>query len=93
VWNKVDLVEEGALFRDFAADASLKISAKTGEGVDDLYREIAEILKKSRVYIDEVIPYRDAARVAEIRRQGQLLAEEYEEDGVHVKAYVPRNLR
>jgi GTP-binding protein HflX len=93
VWNKVDLVEEGALFRDFAADASLKISAKTGEGVDDLYREIAEILKKSRVYIDEVIPYRDAARVAEIRRQGQLLAEEYEEDGVRVKAYVPRNLR
>lgn len=93
VWNKADLVEEGALFRDFFADASLKISAKTGEGVDDLYREIAEVLKKSRVYIDEVIPYRDAARVAEIRRQGQLLSEEYEEDGVHVKAYVPRTLR
>ena len=93
VWNKADLVEEGALFRDFSADASLKISAKTGEGVDDLYREIAEVLKKSRVYIDEVIPYRDAARVAEIRRQGQLISEEYEEDGVHVKAYVPRTLR
>ena len=45
------------------------------------------------MYIDEVIPYRDAARVAEIRRQGQLIAEEYEEDGVHVKAYVPRTLR
>ena len=93
VWNKADLVEEGALFRDFSADASLKISAKTGEGVDDLYREIAEVLKKSRVYIAEVIPYRDAARVAEIRRQGQLISEEYEEDGVHVKAYVPRTLR
>lgn len=90
VWNKADLVEPGALFRDFSADASLKVSAKTGEGMDKLYDAIAEVLKKSRVYIDEVIPYRDAARVAEIRRQGQLLSEEYEEDGVHVKAYVPR---
>lgn len=93
VWNKADLVEADAIFRDFSADASLKMSAKTGEGVDELYSEIAEVLRKSRVYIDEVIPYRDAARVAEIRRQGQLIAEEYEEDGVHVKAYVPRALR
>ena len=93
VWNKADLVEADAIFRDFSADASLRMSAKTGEGVDELYSEIDEVLKKSRVYIDEVIPYRDAARVAEIRRQGQLIAEEYEEDGVHVKAYVPRTLR
>ena len=69
------------------------VAVATGEGVDELYREITGVLKKSRVYIDEVIPYRDAARVAEIRRQGQLLSEEYEEDGVHVKAYVPRSLR
>jgi GTP-binding protein HflX len=44
------------------------------------------------VRVDTVIPYKDAALVAEIRKTGQLLSEEYEEDGVHVKAYVPRAL-
>ena len=92
VWNKADLVDEGALFRDFAADASVKISAKTGAGLDEFYNELARMLRESRVYVDTVIPYKNTAVVAEVRKTGQLLSEEYEEDGVHIKAYVPRAL-
>ena len=92
VWNKADLVDEGALFRDFGADASVKISAKTGAGLDEFYSELARILRESRVYVDTVIPYKNTAVVAEVRKTGQLLSEEYEEDGVHIKAYVPRAL-
>lgn len=92
VWNKADLTGEGEIFRDFAADASVRVSAKTGEGLDAFYGELARILKESRVSIDTVIPYRDTAVVAEIRKSGQLISEEYEEDGIHVKAYVPRAL-
>ena len=92
VWNKCDLVEDDELFRDFDADASIKISAKTGEGMDSFFDEVAKILRNSRVSVDAVIPYRDAALVAEIRKTGQLLSEEYEEEGVHIKAYVPRAL-
>ncbi len=90
VWNKCDLTD-GA-FRDFESDASVKISARTGMGLDDFYDSLAEILKKSRVMIDTVIPYKDASVIAEIRKYGQLLSEEFEEDGTHVKAYVPRAL-
>lgn len=92
VWNKADLVEEGALFRDFGANASVKISAKTGEGVDEFYEALSRLLRETRVSIDTVIPYKDTAVVAEIRKAGQLISEEYEEDGIHVKAYVPRAL-
>ena len=92
VWNKADLVDEDALFRDFGADASVKISAKTGAGLDVFYDELARILRDSRIYIDTVIPYKNTAVVAEIRKTGQLLSEDYEEDGVHIKAYVPRAL-
>lgn len=92
VWNKADLVEEGALFRDFGANASVKISAKTGEGLDEFYEALSKILRETRVSIDTVIPYKDTAVVAEIRKAGQLISEEYEEDGIHVKAYVPRAL-
>ena len=92
VWNKSDLAEEDALFRDFDADASVKISAKTGAGLDDFYCEVAGILRESRVCIDTVISYKDTAIIAEIRRAGQLICEEYEADGIHIKAYAPRAL-
>ena len=89
VWNKADLVYDAVLFRDFDADTSIKISAKTGDGIDTLYSEIGKILRESREYVDAVIPYKDVAIVSEIRKLGQLLSEEYEEDGVHIRAYVP----
>ncbi len=92
VWNKADLIDEAALFRDFSADASVKISAKTGAGLDEFFNELARILRESRIYIDTVIPYKNTSVVAEIRKTGQLLSEEYEEEGIHVKAYVPRAL-
>jgi GTP-binding protein HflX len=85
-------VDEDALFRDFGADASVKISAKTGAGLDEFYSGLARMLRDSRVYIDTVIPYRNTAVVAEIRKAGQLLSEDYEEEGVHITAYVPRAL-
>jgi len=90
LWNKADLVEEDELFRDFDAHVSIKISAKTGKGIDAFYDELAKVLRDIRVHIDAVIPYRDAALISEIRKQGQLISEEYEEDGVHIEAYVPK---
>ena len=90
VWNKCDLTD--AVMRDFGADASVRISAKTGEGIDEFYDALTEILKGRRVYVDTVIPYRDASVIAEIRKYGQLISEEFEAEGTHVKAYVPRAL-
>jgi GTP-binding protein HflX len=90
VWNKCDLTDES--FRDFEADASVRISAATGMGLDDFYDALTEILKESRVMIDAVIPYKDASVIAEIRKYGQLLSEEFEAEGTHIKAYVPRPL-
>ena len=92
LWNKSDLVAEDAVFRDFESDASVRISARTGEGIDLFYEELGRILRESRVYIDKTIPYRDAAMIASIRRLGQLISEEYAEDGIRVSAYVPRAL-
>lgn len=92
VWNKTDLVDDGELFRDFDADASLKISAKTGEGLEEFHEAVAEILRDSRVSIDAVIPYSDSSLAAEIRRSGRITEERYEEDGIHIKAQVPAAL-
>ena len=92
VWNKMDLIEDGRLFRDFEADASIHFSAVNGIGTDRLYEELERLLRESRVYIDRVIPYADSAVIAEIRKLGQLISEEYEADGVHVRAHIPSAL-
>ena len=91
-FNKMDLVEGVIDTKDQTADATLCISGKTGEGVAELLAKIEEILRASQVYLDEVIPYEQGGRLAKIRQQGQLLLEEYTEEGIHIQAYVPRQL-
>ena len=92
VWNKYDLVDKDSRFRDFDSDASVNVSAKTGQGLDEFYEKVAEILRNSRVYIDTVIPYKDTAVVSEIRTAGQLIYEEYKAEGIHIKAYLPQSV-
>ena len=92
VWNKYDLVDKDSRFRDFDSDASVNVSAKTGQGLDEFYEKVAEILRNSRVYIDTVIPYKDTAVVSEIRTAGQLIYEEYKAEGIHIKAYLPHSV-
>ena len=60
--------------------------------VKKFYEAIAGVLRARWVYIDTVIPYRNTAAVAEIRRTCQLLEEDYEEEGIHVIAYAPQEL-
>ncbi|MBQ6583228.1 MAG: GTPase HflX [Mogibacterium sp.] len=89
LWNKCDLITEDIVFTDFQADVSIRISAKTGEGITQFLDELQRILRERRRYVDVVLPYSKTATVAQIRKYGQLLTEEYEADGIHITAYVP----
>ena len=98
VFNKVDAwkekedPEDPVIPRDFSADYQVRISAKTGEGLDQLADIVTSIIRNRRVYLEKVYPYSQAGRIKNIRRYGQLLSEEYREDGIGVKAYVPAEL-
>ena len=88
--NKQDKLEEERIIKDIKADAVVKGSAKTGEGIDELLCKITEILREGKVLIDTVLSYADTSKISVIRKKGQLLSEEYEGDGIKVKAYVPK---
>ena len=93
VFNKTDLMEEGMeLPRDFHADKVLKMSAKTGEGIDELKNTIEDILQKQRVYLEHVFSYKDAGKIAIIRKFGEILSEEYIDEGISIKAYIPAEI-
>lgn len=88
--NKQDKLEEERIIKDIKADAVVKGSAKTGEGIDELLSKITEILREGKVFIDTVLSYADTSKISVIRKKGQLLSEEYEGEGIKVKAYVPK---
>ena len=88
--NKQDKLEEERIIKDIKADAVVKGSAKTGAGIDELLSKITEILREGKVFIDTVLSYADTSKISVIRKKGQLLSEEYEGEGIKVKAYVPK---
>lgn len=89
VFNKIDCLTEEAVLRDLRSDYQARISAKTGEGIEELKLLLERILRSRRIYLERLYPYRDAAKIQQIRKTGQLLKEEYREDGILVEAYVP----
>ena len=91
-FNKCDLMSEGMTVRDFKADETAFISAKTGKGVDGLLEKIESVLRGQKIAIEKLYPYKDAAKIQLIRRYGELIEEEYLEDGIAVKAYVPARI-
>lgn len=92
VFNKMDLVEHDMVLKDPKAQMTVKISARTGEGVDELLSEAEELLQRKKLYIEKLYPYSEAGKIQMIRSYGQLVKEEYREDGIYVEAYIPKEI-
>ncbi|HCO28190.1 MAG TPA: GTPase HflX [Lachnospiraceae bacterium] len=92
VFNKIDRLEKETILKDQKADHIIKISAKEELGLQNLLELIEEILTSKQVYIEKTYGYGDAGIIQLIRKYGQLLEEEYREDGIFVRAYVPREM-
>ncbi len=89
LFNKMDKLEFVPVLRDFKADKTLFVSAKNGKGMEELLSEIESILRSRKIYVEKCYPYSEASKIQVIRKYGQLLSEEYTENGIEVKAYVP----
>ena len=90
LFNKMDLLEEGEILRDFRADQTICISAKTGQGLEDVRMALARLLRGDKVLVEETFGYDRMQQLAVIRARGEILREEYTPDGVFVKALVPK---
>ena len=91
LFNKQD-VPGACVLRDFKSDYSLKISARTGQGLEELGELLARLLAEDQIYMERIFPYQEAGKIQLIREYGQLLSEEYTETGILVKARVPREI-
>ena len=89
LWNKADLLTEPSHIKDPASERSRFVSARTGEGLADLLDDIEQILFGNLIRIERIYTYAQAGKIALIRKYGQLLKEEYTDEGIAVTALVP----
>ena len=93
VLNKADLAEPETIARlRSQVELSAVVSARTGEGIEELRELIAEHLPRPAVEIDLVVPYTRGDLVSRAHTTGEILAEEHLEHGTHLRARVDRAL-
>lgn len=80
ILNKCDISEQADLISDDVS--TVKISAKTGYGIDRLLYSISENLPKTAYKMKLLVPYEDAAILGKIRIDGKVFSEEYTEKGI-----------
>ena len=92
LFNKQDARTDDEPLHDFLADKTINISAKYGIGLDAVKVALADFLRADKILVERVIPYQDAGILQAVRKMGELLEEEYQPEGIFIKAYVPMEL-
>jgi GTP-binding protein HflX len=94
VWNKVDLLAPGEEHRLEAGDRIVAVSARTGEGLDNLRQRISDALAADPVVeADFELSTSDGKHLALLHQSGTVLSTRYEADRVFVRAKVPESVR
>jgi len=91
VLNKCDLASAEQLSLPVAGEA-VRISALTGEGLDELLRRVCGALPKNRREARLLLPYSLSGYGARFRAEGRVDKEEFREDGVYYEAVLPAYL-
>ena len=85
VLNKCDKLES---LPQTVGKHTVLISAATGQGLSELLQKIADLLPATSRRLRMLIPYHQGGLVAEIREEGKIFSEEYEEQGIRLDALV-----
>ena len=67
------------------------ISAKTGEGIDQLIDAIRQQLERNAVIVTLQIPYSDAGVVEQISAVTAIQETSYENDGIYIRTVIDRD--
>jgi len=86
VFNKADLVDDDRrLVLRGLEPGAIFVSARTGEGIDELRERIAATLPQWDVELDLLVPYDRGDVVSLAHQKARVLETDYEEDGTRIK--------
>jgi GTP-binding protein HflX len=88
-FNKSDLIDDNQrlVLRGLEPKAVF-VSARTGEGIDELLARIAELIPQPEVEVTLLVPYDRGDIIAKLHAGGRVLTTDYEEAGTRITALV-----
>jgi GTP-binding protein HflX len=87
VINKADLADPEMLTEIKRRERhSIVVSARTGEGIDELLDIVTQELPRPMILVEATIPYSRGDLINRIHMSGELLAEEHRDDGTFIRA-------
>jgi GTP-binding protein HflX len=84
-FNKADLDPAGAKALVATHPESVAFSAATGDGVDELLRTLGDRLRALAQVLELVVPYDRGDVVAALHREGEVLSEDHDDEGTHLR--------
>jgi GTP-binding protein HflX len=89
VLNKADAADPEVIARLRARERSMVVvSARTGEGLDELRARVAELLPHPEVEVEVLLPYSRGDLVSRVHADGDILLEEHLGEGTRLRAKV-----
>jgi GTP-binding protein HflX len=86
VFNKSDAAPDVATQLVKEHEGSVSISARTGEGIQDLLEALGDRLRALSKVIELLIPYERGDLLAAVHREGEVLTTHHDDGGVRVRA-------
>jgi GTP-binding protein HflX len=89
VFNKIDLADDTQRMALRGMEPwSIGVSARTGEGMDELLQRIADMLPEPNIEVAVLIPYDRGDLVSRLHLNSRILVLDYRETGTFVRAMV-----
>jgi len=108
VFNKMDLLSrqfydaahdhyqnapaDDIVLYDSKAYIQIRTSLTSEDGPEAVVSAIERLLRRDKVYVERLYAYEDAGQIQLIRKYGELIREEYSENGIYVEAYIPSHM-
>jgi GTP-binding protein HflX len=89
VFNKSDLADaDQRLVLRGLEPRAVFVSARTGEGIEELLERIAELIPQPEIELTLLVPYDRGEVISKLHLRGRVLTTDYREDGTLVTALV-----
>ncbi|MFN8038933.1 MAG: GTPase HflX [Acidimicrobiales bacterium] len=86
VCNKADVAGGEATRLARSHPGAVVVSARTGEGIDDLLARVGDRLRALTEVVELAVPYDRGDVLATVHREGEVLVESATEDGMRIRA-------
>ncbi len=88
VFNKTDKIADFPIPKDSYADYTLKISAKTGFGIEELENTIEKVVRSFKTKIEILLPYSEGSLLNNIYKDCEIITTDHRSTGTYIEAFV-----